>query len=86
MRGIEHEKPAAMPPGFFFHLRHQESADAAAARGAMHQHLLDVGAVGLVGRRIQPELHRAHDFAVQLCRQQYGIACGDRTLDFAKKA
>jgi hypothetical protein len=60
--------------GFFFHPRHQCGADAASARGAMYQHFLDIAAVWLVGRRVQPELNRADDPAVEPCRQQHGVA------------
>ncbi len=51
----------------------------------MHQQFLDIGAVRLIGRRIQSELDRADDLAVQPRGQQYGIPCGDRAGDFAKE-
>src|SRR5258707_10934197 len=50
--GIEHQKPAAAPAGLFLRLRHQGGADAVAAKRAMHQELLDIGPMRLVGRRI----------------------------------
>ena len=52
----------------------------------MHQHFLDVGAVGLIGRRVEPELHGADDFAVELCREQNGVARSDRACDLPEKA
>jgi hypothetical protein len=61
------------PPGFFLHLRHQDGTDAVATHRAMHQQFLDIGAMRLIGRRIQPELDRADDPAVQRCGQQHGI-------------
>jgi len=40
----------------------------------MHQQFLDVGAMRLIGRRVQSELDRADNFAVQRCGQQHGIS------------
>ncbi|MEA2920227.1 MAG: hypothetical protein QOF07_190 [Bradyrhizobium sp.] len=82
---VQHQKPAATAPGFLLGPRHQRRADAVTARGAMHQELLDIGAVRLVGRRIQPELDRADDFAAELGRQQHGIISGDRDCDLAEE-
>ena len=55
------------------------------ARGAMDQHLLDIGAVRLVGRRIEPELDRADDPAVKLRGQQNGVSRFDGTCDLAEE-
>jgi len=44
----------------------------------MHQRFLDVGAMRLIGRRIQAELDGADDPAVQPRHQQYGVPRGDR--------
>ncbi len=54
-------------------------------RGTVYQHFLDIGAVRLIGRRIQSKLDRADDPAVELCRQQYGIARGDQARDFPEE-
>src|SRR3569832_996301 len=51
----------------------------------MHEQLLDVGAMRLVGRRIQSELDCSDDMAVEPCRQQYSIARSDRMFDLAKE-
>jgi hypothetical protein len=51
----------------------------------MHQQLLDIGAVRLVGRRVQSKLDRADNFAVEPRRQQHSVPCCDRACDFAKE-
>ena len=51
----------------------------------MHQHFLDVRAMRLVGRRIEPELNRADDLAVELCDEQHGIARSNRARDLSKE-
>jgi hypothetical protein len=75
-----------MTPGFLFDVRHQRRTDAVASRHPMHQQFLDIGAVRLIGRRIQPKLDRADDPSVELCRQQDGIARGNRACDFSKES
>ena len=48
------------------------------ARRAMHQQLLDVAAMRLVRRHVETELHGADDAAVELGRDQHGLAARDR--------
>jgi hypothetical protein len=52
--GIKHQQPAAAPSRLLFDRRHQGSANATPPRGTVHQHFLDVGAMRLIGRRVEP--------------------------------
>ena len=83
--GVQHQQPAAMAPRFLLNPRHQRRCNAAAARGAMHQCFLDVGAMRLIGRRIEAELDGTDDFAVQPRRQQYGVTRSHRRRDFPEE-
>jgi hypothetical protein len=52
----------------------------------VHQHFLDVGAMRLVGRRIEPELHGADDSSVEACRQKDDIPGRNTDFDLVKES
>jgi len=72
--GVQNQKPTALPTRFLLGPRHQGGACAMAARRSMHQQFHDVGAVRLIGRRIEAELHCPDNPVVELCCEQHGIA------------
>jgi hypothetical protein len=82
---VEHDEPAAALSRLFLDCGHQRHADATSPRGTMHQHLLDVGAMALVRRRVEGELHGADDFSVAFRREQDDVAASDRIRHFLKK-
>jgi hypothetical protein len=51
----------------------------------VHQHFLDVGAMRLVRRRVEPELDRADNPAVERRCQQNGIVRRNRIRDLAEE-
>src|SRR4051812_22168529 len=51
----------------------------------MHQQFFNIGAVRLIGWRIQSELHGADNPAAERCSHQYRVARFDRACDFAKE-
>jgi hypothetical protein len=84
-RRVEHEQRAAARPGGFLGRGHQCHADAAPARASVHQELSYIGAVRLVGRQREPELHGADDAAGNARHEQRGLAPRDFPGDFREE-
>lgn len=66
-----------------FDVSHERSAYSASAGAAMHKHLADIGAVGLIVRHVENELDRAADSEMVFREENGAIPGGDSCGNFS---